>query len=111
MIARHARTHPPAVVVVSGNKFHAYHLARGIHQAGWLQRFVTTIYDRREIGIPPDKIAQLPIPAYLAAFILHLPFPASQAWSYYVGDNYFDHLASRYAVEADIYHAFNHHGL
>ncbi len=102
---------PPRIVVVSGNKFHAYHLARGAQRAGWLQRFVTTIFDRRETGIPLDKVVQFPLPAYAAQLISLLPFPGSQAWSYYVGDNWFDRAASRYAAEADIYHAFNHHAL
>jgi glycosyltransferase involved in cell wall biosynthesis len=104
-------TRSPRIVVVSGNKFHAYHLARGAHRAGWLQRFVTTIFDRRETGIPHDKIAQIRLPAYAARLIAMLPLPDSQAWSYYLGDNWFDRAASRYAAEADIYHVFNHHGL
>jgi glycosyltransferase involved in cell wall biosynthesis len=101
----------PRIVVVSGNKFHAYHLARGAHCAGWLRRFITTIFDRREAGLPADKIVQIPLPAYAAMLIERLPLPGSQAWSYYVGDNWFDRAASRYAAQADIYHAFNHHGL
>jgi glycosyltransferase involved in cell wall biosynthesis len=102
---------PPRIVVVSGNKFHAYHLARGAQRAGWLHRFVTTIFDRRESGIPADKITQIPLPAYAAMLIQRLPLSGSQAWSYYIGDNWFDRAASRYAPEADIYHVFNHHGL
>ncbi len=101
----------PRIVVVSGNKFHAYHMARGAQRAGWLQRFVTTIFDRRETGIPAEKIAQIRLPAYAAQLIGMLPFAGSQAWSYYMGDNWFDRAASRYAAEADIYHAFNHHAL
>ncbi len=101
----------PRIVVVSGNKFHAYHLARGAQRAGWLRRFVTTIFDRRESGIPADKITQIPLPAYAAMLIQRLPLSGSQAWSYYIGDNWFDRAASRYAPEADIYHVFNHHGL
>ncbi len=107
----HEKSHPPRIVVVSGNKFHAYHLARGAQRAGWLRRFVTTIFDRRETGIPPDKIVQIKLPAYAAMLISRMPFPNSQAWSYYIGDNWFDRAASRYAPEADIYHVFNHHGL
>lgn len=101
----------PRVLVVSGNKFHAYHMARGAHRAGLLHRFVTTIYDRRETGLPADKIVQIRGPAYAARLIERLPFPDSQAWSYYLGDNWFDRAASRYAPEGDIYHVFNHHGL
>ena len=101
----------PRIVVVSGNKFHAYHMARGAHNAGWLQRFITTIFDQHEVGIPPDKIVQMRLPAYLAMLVARLPFAGAQAWSYYLGDNWFDRAASRYGLEADIYHAFNHHGL
>ena len=43
--------------------------------------------------------------------ISRLPTPESQAWSYYIGDNWFDRAASRYAPDADIYHVYNHHGL
>ena len=101
----------PKVVVVSGGKFHAYHLARGAHRAGLLHRFVTTIFDRSETGLPPEKIVEIPAPAYAARLIQRLPFAGSLGWSYFVGDNWFDRAASRYASEADIYHAFNHHAL
>jgi len=103
--------HLPRTIVVSGNKFHAYHLARGAHRAGWLRRFITTIFDPRETGLPADKITQIPLPAYAAMLIERMPIPGNQAWSYYVGDNWFDRAASYYAAEANIYHAFNHHGL
>lgn len=86
-------------------------MARGAQRAGWLRRFVTTIFDRRETGIPAEKIAQIRLPAYAAQLIGMLPFAGSQAWSYDMGDNWFDRAASRYAAEADIYHAFNHHAL
>jgi len=99
------------VVVASGNKFHAYHLARGAQRVGWLHRFITTIFDRYETEIPLNRVVQIPWPAYVAGLIDKLPFPASQSWAYYVGDNWFDRAASRYAPEADIYHVFNHHGL
>jgi len=69
------------------------------------------IFDRRETGIPADRINQVPLPAYAAMLISRLPFPASQTWSYYIGDSWFDRAASHYAAEADIYHVFNHHGL
>jgi len=101
----------PQVVLVSGNKFHAYHLARGLHRAGWLRRFITTIYDKHETGLPPRLVQQIPLPAYFTLAVMQLPLPEAQMWSYYLGDNWFDHAASRYAHEADVYHVFNHHGL
>jgi glycosyltransferase involved in cell wall biosynthesis len=101
----------PRILVVSGNKFHAYHMARGALRAGWLHRFITTVFDRRETGLPPEKIVEIKLPAYAAMLITRLPFRGAQALSYYIGDNWFDRAASRYAPEADIYHAFNHHAL
>lgn len=106
-----ARQNMLHTIVVSGNKFHAYHLARGVQRAGWLHQFVTTIFDFREQGLPPEKIVQIKMPAYFARLIAHLPFPDSQTWSYYIGDNWFDRAASRFASQADVYHVFNHHGL
>jgi glycosyltransferase involved in cell wall biosynthesis len=109
MVSSHSGN--PRIAVVSGNKFHAYHMARGAQRAGWLQRFITTIFDKRETGIPPEKIVQFKLPAYAAMLITRLPFAGAQALSYYIGDNWFDRAASQYAPEADIYHAFNHHAL
>ncbi|MBI4631016.1 MAG: hypothetical protein HY740_04740, partial [Chloroflexi bacterium] len=63
----------PQVVLVSGNKFHAYHLARGLHRAGWLRRFVTTIYDKHETGLPSRLVQQIPLPAYFTLAIMQLP--------------------------------------
>jgi glycosyltransferase involved in cell wall biosynthesis len=99
------------VVVVSGGKFHAYHLARGVARAGRLHRFVTTVFDRRETGIPADRVVEIRSPAYLARALQRSPSATTQAISYYVGDNWFDRAASRYAGEADVYHVFSHHGL
>ncbi len=106
-----SRSGNPRILVVSGNKFHAYHIACGAQRAGWLHRFITTIFDKRETGIPLEKIVQFKLPAYAAMLIARLPFTGAQALSYYVGDNWFDRAASRFAPEADIYHAFNHHAL
>ncbi len=105
------RGRAPRVVVASGGKFHAYHLARGVHRAGWLHRFVTTIFDRREPDLPPDRVVEIPLPAYAARLISRLPLSAAQSWAYLIGDNWFDRSARRYARDADIYHAFNHHAL
>ncbi len=97
--------------MVSGGKFHAYHVARGADRAGCLRRFVTTIFDSSESGLPAEKIVEIPAPAHAARLIERLRFPGSLGWSYVIGDNWFDRAASRYASEADIYHAFNHHAL
>lgn len=101
----------PRVVVTSGEKFHAYHLARGAHAAGWLHRFVTTIFDRREQGVPPDKVVEISLPAYAAKVIARLPLRRRQALSYLMGDALFDRAASRHLDGADIVHGFNNHSL
>lgn len=101
----------PNVLVVSGNKFHAYHLARGIQQAGWLKYFITGIYDKSETGLPVEKIVQVPLPSHLMNALALLPSATIQAWSYNIGDNWFDQVASRYATQGNVYHVFNHHGL
>jgi hypothetical protein len=69
-------------------------MARGAQKANLLRRFVTTIFDKRESGIPRSKITEIRGPAYLAHGLELLPFPESQAWSYYLGDNWFDRAAS-----------------
>ena len=105
------RSRLPRVVLASGSKFWVYHMARGAERAGMLHKLVTGFHDRREPGVPRHKIVSIPWPTFAAMLIARLPFPESQAWSYYVGDNWFDRAASRYAPEADIYHVYNHHGL
>ncbi len=101
----------PRLVIGAASKFWAYHQARGAEKAGMLQRLVIALHDRRETGVPLNKIVQIKWPAYAAYLIYHLPFQSSQVWSYYVGDNWFDRAASRYVGDADIYHVYNHHGL
>jgi len=101
----------PRVVVVSGGKFHAYHLARGIHAAGWLHRFVTTIFDPLEADFPRDVVVEIRPPAYAARLVAGLPLPRRQPLSYLVGDTWFDRAASRRLDGADIYHGFNNQSL
>jgi glycosyltransferase involved in cell wall biosynthesis len=76
-----------------------------------LHRFVTTVRDRREAGIPDDRVVEIRAPAYLARALQRLPSPRAQIASYYLGDAWFDRAASRFAREADIYHVFSNHGL
>lgn len=108
---RPARRRTPRVVVASAGKFHAYHLARAAQAAGCLERFVTTVFDAAEPDIPRERVVELRWPAYAARAIAKMPGNRSQAWSYYVGDNWFDRRAAAYAADADIYHAFNHQAL
>lgn len=108
---RSSQVRSPKVVIVSGNKFHSYHMARGAVKAGWLERFVTTIFDNREIDIPISLVAQIPAPAIVARIISQIPMASSQTWSYFIGDNWFDRASSRYVRNAAIYHGFNHHSL
>lgn len=101
----------PRVIIGAASKFWSYHQARAAEQAGMLKNLLTTFYDSRENGVPRHKIIELRWPAHIAYLIYHLPFPASQTWSYYVGDNWFDRAATRYVHDTDIYHVYNHHGL
>ena len=99
------------VTVVSGGKFHAYHIARAAERAGVLERFVTTVFDRAETGIPREKVVEIPAPAWAAKVLQRLTPGGRPDLAYWIGDNWFDRAASRWARDADVYHAFNHHAL
>lgn len=99
------------VIVSSGGKFHAYHLARALHAAGWLRRFITTIFDANESGIPAEVTTDIPWPAYAARAIMRLPIANRQALSYLLGDSWFDRAVSRRLDDADVYHGFNSQSL
>jgi alpha-maltose-1-phosphate synthase len=101
----------PRVTVVSGGKFHAYHLARAAERAGVLERFVTTIFDAAETGIPREKVVEIAAPAWAARALRRLTPGGRPDFAYWIGDNWFDLAASRWAGGADVYHAFNHHAL
>jgi glycosyltransferase involved in cell wall biosynthesis len=101
----------PRVVVASGGTFHAYHLARGVHAAGWLHRFITTIFNPLEAGLPRGAVVELPWPAYVARLIAALPIARRQTLAYLVGDSWFDRAASRRLDGADLYHGFNNQAL
>ena len=101
----------PRVVVSSAGVFHAYHLARGVQAAGYLHRFITSIYSRYETGIDRRKVTQIPLASGLASAIRFFPGEAQQLASYLVGDSVYDLMASRHAKEADIFHVFNNQGL
>lgn len=105
------RADRPRVVVSSGERFHAYHLARGVHAAGWLHRFVTTIFAGTEPGIPREAVTEIPWPAYAARAIRTLPLTHRQPLSYLWGDSWFDRAASRRLDGASVYHGFNGHAL
>jgi hypothetical protein len=44
------------VTVSSAGIFHSYPLVRGVQQAGYLQRFITSLYNRYETGIDRSKV-------------------------------------------------------
>ena len=57
----------PGVTILVGGRFHAFDLAKGLHERGWLHRIITN-YPRFKVesrGLPPEKIVTLP--AALAA--------------------------------------------
>ena len=101
----------PRVVVSSAGVFHAYHLARGVQAAGYLHRFITSIYSRYETGIDRRKVTQLPLAAGLTSAIRLLPGEAPRLASYLVGDSFYDRMASTHIKDAEIFHVFNNQGL
>jgi len=107
----HRDLRTPRVVVSSAGVFHAYHLARGVQAAGYLHRFITSIYSRYETGIDMRKVTQLPLAAGLASAIRTLPGEAPRLASYLLGDSFYDRMASMHIRDADIFHVFNNQGL
>ena len=101
----------PRVVVSSAGVFHAYHLARGAQQAGYLQRFITTIYSRYETGIDRRKVQQIRTPAIIAQLLSSLPGEKARPNSSYVGDNLYDRLQRRHVEDAAIFPVFKTPGL
>lgn len=101
----------PNIVVSSAGVFHAYHLARGVQAAGYLQRFITSVFNKYESGIDKRKITQIPLGAICAAAIRMFPGTTGRLASYLVGDDIYDRLAANYVKEADILHVFNNQGL
>jgi glycosyltransferase involved in cell wall biosynthesis len=102
---------PLEVIVSSGGQFHAYHLARGAQRAGYLKRFITTLYDKHETGLDRAVVRQVPLPELIGQAIWRLPGANSMYLSYLIRDNLFDLLARRFVDGGDILHAFNHFGL
>jgi glycosyltransferase involved in cell wall biosynthesis len=103
--------HPLEVIVSSGGQFHAYHLARGAQRAGYLKRFITTLYDKHETGLDRSVVRQVPLPELIGQVIWRLPGANSMYLSYLIRDNLFDLLARRFVDGGDIFHTFNHFGL
>ena len=99
------------VIVSSGGQFHAYHLARGAQRAGYLKRFITTLYDKHETGLDRARVHQIVLPELIGQVIWRLPGASSMYLSYLIRDNLFDWLARRYVDGGDIFHVFNHFGL
>ncbi|NDJ53496.1 MAG: glycosyltransferase family 4 protein [Chloroflexi bacterium] len=104
-------TQPIQVIVSSGGPFHAYHLVRGVHRAGYLKRFITTIFNRLEEGIPREQVRQILLPELAGQAISRLPGAGNLYLSYLVRDNWFDWAARRFVDGGDIFHVFNHFGL
>lgn len=98
-------------IVSSQDKFHAYHLARGVQKAGYLKRFITTRYDRFEAGIERGRVRQVRSAWLIAQALAGLPGEAVRYWSYWLTDNLFDRLSARHVDECDIFNCFNHGGL
>ena len=101
----------PNIVVSSAGVFHAYHLARGVQAAGYLQRFITSVLNKYESGIDKSKITEIQLAAVCAALIRIFPGTTGRLASYLIGDDIYDRLAANYVKEADIVHVFNNQGL
>ena len=101
----------PKIVVSSAGVFHAYHLARGVQAAGYLQRFITSVFNKYESGIDKSKITQIQLASVCAALIRVFPGTTGRLASYLIGDDIYDRLAANYVKEADIVHVFNNQGL
>ncbi|HEC22423.1 MAG TPA: hypothetical protein ENI95_05860, partial [Chloroflexi bacterium] len=102
---------PLEVIVSSGGQFHAYHLARGVQRAGYLKRFITTLYDKHETDLDRSRVRQIILPELIGQVIWRLPGAGSLYLSYLARDNLFDWLARRHVDGGDIFHVFNHFGL
>lgn len=102
---------PLDVTISSGGNFGIYNAVRGAQNAGYLNRFITTIYQRHEKGIDRSKVRQIFIPELLSMGIQKVPTATSQPLSYLIRDNLFDLMARRYLVGGDIFHVSNHFGL
>ena len=107
----YTQVHVPRVVVSSAGVFHAYHLADGAHSAGYLHRFITSLYNGAATGLDNSRVVQLRLPGYLSMSLSSWPSDNARALAYYLGDNLYDLLARRYVRDADIFHFFNHQGL
>ena len=102
---------PPRVVVSSSGVFHAYHLARAAQSAGYLHRFITSIFSRRESGLDMQRVVQLRSPAVLASALRLVPGSRARLYSYLAGDSLFDRLSERHVQDADIFNVFNNFGV
>lgn len=101
----------PEVTVSSGGPFHAYHIVRGAQRAGYLRRFITTVFNKHEADIDRTRVKQIILPELLGMGIQTIPVPSSVYFSYLVRDNLFDVMAARLIDGGDILNVFNHFGL
>lgn len=101
----------PQAIISSGGPFHAYHLARGAQAGGCLRRFITTRFDRREVGLDRARVREIWSPWLMATAVQLLPGASAPYWSYVLGDNLFDLLSRRWVDGGDLFHVFNHYGL
>jgi len=99
------------VTLSSGGTFHAYQIVRAAQHAGYLRRFITTLYNKQEAGIDRSLLREILLPELIGQVLWRLPGNGSMALSYLVRDNLFDRMARRYIDGGDIFHVFSHFGL
>jgi glycosyltransferase involved in cell wall biosynthesis len=116
-------------VVLSSNVWHYHHAAAAFEQAGWLERYVTTIVplDRRIERVIPeywsDKLRARALPPGVREHTVSLTLPeltqkasmrarlASKPTSVWLQNELFDRLASRHVTPCDVFHHVSSVGL
>ncbi len=116
-------------VVLSSNVWHYHHAADALEQAGWLERYVTTIVPlgrQLERVIPAywsDKLRARALPPGVREHTVSLTLPeltqkaslrahlASKPTSVWLQNGLFDRLASRHVIACDVFHHVSSVGL
>jgi glycosyltransferase involved in cell wall biosynthesis len=82
-----------------------------VQSAGYLKRFITGYFDRREPGIDSSKVKQVLLAEAVGQLLWRLPGAGTLYFSYLIHNDLYDLLARRHVVGGDIFHVFNHFGL
>ncbi|SRR5579883_210518 len=103
------------VTVSVAGRFHAFHLVEQLFQRGHLQRFITSTLNADRLPnrrLPESirtnadflkRVIEIPLPEYLGYAIRKLPFPDSQALSFFIKDNQYDRKAATHIPNSDLF--------